>query len=255
MGSGMNVVVGSSLHTGHITVADDVFNGSVVTTLQNQGVGASGITLGKQSGQSAYQLASASVRAQAAADGASAGVLNLLSAGNIGQTGPIVAQSLFVKVGEGATVNLSDPGNAVGTLLVSGGTQVNVTPGATPASTGTATAYDAGTQQFVTVTASANTPVTREPSTGPIGPTEAEIAATPSRTTVESTEALAELRTDVYVRGQFTRPQVCTPANSGGSVTIDVDADPLAQNWLQVRRSAQLSSCSGVRNDSNCSAF
>lgn len=256
MGSGMTVVVGSSRHTGHITVADDVFNGSVVTTLQNQGEGASGITLGKQTGQSAYMTPSASVRAQAAADGASAGVLNLLSAGDINQTGPLSAQSLFVVAGAGAAVNLTDPGNVVGTVLISGGSEVSVAAGAgaTPASTATATGYDAGAQQFDTVTVSANTPDTREPS-GPIGPTEAEIAATPSRNLVESSEALSELRTDVYVRGQFTRPQVCTPANTGGGTPIDVDADPLAQQWLQVRRSAQLSSCSGVRNDSNCSAF
>jgi filamentous hemagglutinin family protein len=254
MGSGMDVVVGSSLHTGHITVADDVFNGAVITTLQNQGTGASGITVGKQSGNALYQVAAASsfATAQATAEGASAGVLNLLSAGNINQTGPIVAQSMVVVAGPGATVNLSDSGNVIGSLVVSGGSQVNVTQGATPASTGTASAYDASAQQFVTITANINgdSPVVR-----PTGPTESEIAAAPSRTTVESTEALADLRTDVYVRGQFTRPQVCTPANTGGSVVIDVDADPLAQNWLQVRRSAQLSSCSGVRNDSNCSAF
>jgi len=254
MGTGMDVVVGSSLHTGHITVADDVFNGSVITTLQNQGAGAKGITVGKQSGNAGYlaQAASSLATAQATSNAATAGVLNLLSAGNINQTGPIVAQSMVVVAGPGATVNLSDPGNVIGSLVVSGGSQVNVTQGATPASTGTASTYDANAQQFVTITANTNgdTPVVR-----PTGPTDSEIAATPSRTTVESTDALSELRTDVYVRGQFTRPQVCTPANTGGGVSVEVNADSLAQNWLQVRRSAQLSSCSGVRNDSNCSAF
>ena len=66
---------------------------------------------------------------------------------------------------------------------------------------------------------------------------------------------LNDARTDVYVKGQMSAPQVCTAANVGGGPIVSVTIDPLAQQWVQVRRSAQLSTCSAVRSDSACSAF
>lgn len=72
----------------------------------------------------------------------------------------------------------------------------------------------------------------------------------------ESSDALNELRTDVYVRGQLSRPQLCTPANTSGAVATEQTAvDPLSLEWTKVRRGAQLTNCSGVQADSNCSAF
>jgi len=184
----------------------------------------------------------------------SAGILNLVSGGNISQTGAIVAQAVNVVTTPQATVTLNNPGNQIGSMLISGGGTVAIPPGVTPSSTGSITVFDAGANQFRTINATSNTGEPVNPDPTPIPETTIDAIA-PSISTVESSDALGELRTDVYVRGQFTRPQVCTPANTGGGVAVDLDADPLAQQWLQVRRSAQLSSCSSVRNDSNCSAF
>ncbi len=249
MGSGLNVIVGSSLHSGRITTADQVFLDPTATaTLQNQGPSSGGIEIGAQGGRPLIQPAQAG-RAQAqAVDTTSAGILNLVSGGNITQTGPIFAQAVNVVTSPQAAVTLNNPGNQIGSMLISGGSPVAITPGATPSANGSITVFDASANQFRTINAVSNN--TTPPDTIPI-----EDAIAPSISTVESSDALGELRTDVYVRGQFTRPQVCTPANTGGGVTADLDADPLAQQWLQVRRSAQLSSCSSVRNDSNCSAF
>jgi len=252
MGSGLNVIVGSSLHSGRITTGDQVFlDPSATATLQNQGPASGGIEIGAQGGQPIDQPAQAG-RAQAqATDTTSAGILNLVSGGNVTQTGPIFAQAVNVVTSPQAAVTLNNPGNQIGSMLISGGSPVAITPGATPSATGSITVFDAGANQFRTINATSNG--NGGTTTSPDIPIEDAIA--PAISTVESSDALGELRTDVYVRGQFTRPQVCTPANTGGGVTADLDADPLAQQWLQVRRSAQLSSCSSVRTDSNCSAF
>ncbi len=252
MGSGLNVIVGSSLHSGRITTGDQVFlDPSATATLQNQGPASGGIEIGAQGGQPIDQPAQAG-RAQAqATDTTSAGILNLVSGGNVTQTGPIFAQAVNVVTSPQAAVTLNNPGNQIGSMLISGGSPVAITPGATPSANGSITVFDAGANQFRTINATSNgNGGTTTPPDIPI-----EDAIAPAISTVESSDALGELRTDVYVRGQFTRPQVCTPANTGGGVTTDLDADPLAQQWLQVRRSAQLSSCSSVRTDSNCSAF
>jgi len=190
------------------------------------------------------------VQAAAADAPATAGTFNLVTTGDVTQTGPLVAQSVTVVAGPQSTVSLNNTGNQIDKLLITGGRTVTTAGAVTPSASGTVTAFDAANDRFVTISATTNPD---GPAT-PVGPSPEQIVA-PSRVSVESTETLAELRTDVYVRGQFTRPQVCTPANTGGNAAVDLDADPLSQQWLQVRRSAQLSSCSGVRSDSNCSAF
>jgi filamentous hemagglutinin family protein len=258
MGDKLNVIVGSSLHSGRITTDDQVFLDPLATaTLQNQGAESGGIVIGAQGGNPLI-LPSQAGRVQAQAvdtsTTTSAGILNLVSGGNISQTGAIVAQAVNVVTTPQATVTLNNPGNQIGSMLISGGGTVAIPPGVTPSSTGSITVFDAGANQFRTINATSNTGEPVNPDPTPIPETTIDAIA-PSISTVESSDALGELRTDVYVRGQFTRPQVCTPANTGGGVAVDLDADPLAQQWLQVRRSAQLSSCSSVRNDSNCSAF
>ena len=92
------VVIGSSAHTGAITVEDGAFtqHGDVSVTLQNQGAGSAGITLG---GGNALQN------------------LGLRSSGNVIQTGALtVTGNLVVEGGAQSTVTLADAGNAIGTL-------------------------------------------------------------------------------------------------------------------------------------------
>ncbi len=260
MGSGYNVVVGSSLHAGRITVEDYVFNGANVATLQNQGQGSAGIYLGAQGGQvisESMPAAAGRVKAQAAASGVTnAGTINLLSSGVVYQTPTgqpgIVANNVNVVAGPNADVFLSNPANQIGSLLVSGGNMVNVaSPGAAAPSSATVTAYNVTTQSFTNYTVSANGASAPAPSPSP----ELQQAVASSRATVQSTEVLNDNRTDVYVKGQMGAPQVCTPTNVGGGTILSVSIDPLAQQWVQVRRSAQLSTCSAVRSDSACSAF
>ncbi|MEY4766042.1 MAG: hypothetical protein RI907_2715 [Pseudomonadota bacterium] len=241
MGENLNIIVGSNKHVGAIVVADQVFNGSTVTTLQNQGANAGGIVLGSQGG--VVQNLSGRSRALAA-EVPTAGTLNLLTSGNVSQGGAITADAVNVVVGPQSSVALNNPDNKIGSLLVSGGNNVNVvTQGARPSSVATVAAYNADSNSFeyLSVSNSSNQAAAQE-------------QITPSVVSVESTDVLNDTRTDVYVRGQFNRPQVCTPANTAGG-SVEVLADMLAQQWLQVRRSAQLSTCSSVRNDSNCSAF
>jgi hypothetical protein len=57
------------------------------------------------------------------------------------------------------------------------------------------------------------------------------------------------------VRGQLGRPLLCTAASTSATAGIEADLAPLAQEWVKVRHSAQLTSCSGVRTDSSCAAF
>ena len=93
------VVIGSSTHTGSITVEDNAFqqHGDVSITLQNQGAGSAGITLG---GGNTLQN------------------LGLRSSGNVTQTpGALtVTGNLVVEGGAQSTVTLANAGNAIGTL-------------------------------------------------------------------------------------------------------------------------------------------
>lgn len=92
------VVIGSSAHSGLITVDGTAFqqHGDVSVTLQNQGAGSAGITLG---GGNALQN------------------LGLRTTGNITQTGALtVTGNLVVEGGAQSTVTLANAGNAIGTL-------------------------------------------------------------------------------------------------------------------------------------------
>lgn len=92
------VVIGSSAHTGLITVESGALrqHGDVSLTLQNQGAGSAGIDLG--------------------ADNTLLN-LGLRSTGNMGQTGPLaVSGSLVIEGGPQSVVTLNNPGNAIGTV-------------------------------------------------------------------------------------------------------------------------------------------
>jgi len=98
IGATGGVVIGSSAHTGSITVEDSAFqqHGDVSVTLQNQGAGSAGITLG--SGNTLQNL-------------------GLRTSGNVAQTGALtVTGNLVVEGGAQSTVTLDNAGNAIGTL-------------------------------------------------------------------------------------------------------------------------------------------
>ncbi len=222
-------VIGSNTHTGRISVQAGALDGAGAVTLQNQGEGTQGIALGGQTG----------IRQ-----------LNLLSSGPITQTGAIDAEVLNLIVGQGANVQLTAAGNRFGTLNVEGAqTPPNVTPGAQPNSVEQdITGFDTATPAFQRFTIAAVTGNGGSPEGGP----EREIDRS-----FEGSDMLNELRTDVYVHGQLSRPQVCTPANTatGGLALGDGGADALALEWVKVRRGPQLTNCAGMRADSSCAAF
>jgi filamentous hemagglutinin family protein len=233
--SSVAMVLGSSNHVGKITVEDNALDGAGNVTLQNQGQGSGGIELGRQD--------------------IIAETLNLVTAGNITQTGPIMVNQLRVITGTGATVALNNAQN-----LINGVSTNNQPPGVAPAgvaaqaslantdSSGIIT-YDQSLGQFRPLSIT-NYEVPREPT--PIIPPAAVHIPRP----FDGPDTLNDLRTDVYVHGQLSRPQICTAANtSGGAVGVQGGAEPLALEWVKVKRSAQLSNCSGVQTDSSCSAF
>ncbi|MBC7957512.1 MAG: filamentous hemagglutinin N-terminal domain-containing protein [Cytophagales bacterium] len=92
---GQGVVVGSSAHTGLITLESNVLttHGTASLTLQNQGTGSAGITLG---------------------GGNTIGSLALMSAGNITQSGALTVQNLALEGGGASNFNLSNTGNLFG---------------------------------------------------------------------------------------------------------------------------------------------
>jgi filamentous hemagglutinin family protein len=228
----LHTVIGSNGHTGLISVADGALDDAGAVTLQNQGAGAQGIELGSQSGEAL--------------------ALSLLSNGNVNQSGPLQVAALNVLVGPQAQATLNNSGNAIGSLSLDSSTQTTVSGQAVPASVssavvlgfdstsaaGTAGASAVGNFETVAITnqpGSQRLPDIPKPFEGP--------------------EALRDLRTDVYVRGQLGRPLLCTAASTSATAGIEADLAPLAQEWVKVRHSAQLTSCSGVRTDSSCAAF
>jgi len=232
----LHTVIGSNGHTGLISVAEGALNGSVndplAVTLQNQGAGAQGIELG---GQSAPALA-----------------LSLLSGGDVSQSGPLQVAALNVLVGPQAQAVLTNRSNLIGSLSYDNRTQTVVSAQALPAATsnsevlgfdstsaaGSAGASAVGNFETVAISYQPN----GRPPVGIPKP-------------FEGPEALRDLRTDVYVRGQLGRPLLCTAASTSATAGIEADLAPLAQEWVKVRHSAQLTSCSGVRTDSSCAAF
>ena len=226
---GPSFVIGSTGQTGLISVADGALDGAGTVTLQNQGEGSEGIQLGQQQ----IQMQS----------------LNLVTTGDITQTGPIMVNALRVISGPNSTVALDSAENQIGSISANN-QPANAAPvgvaAAAPLSNASAAgilSYNSQTGQFEYLEIS-NRGIDTTP-TLPVIPRP-----------FEGPDALNDLRTDVYVHGQLSRPQICTAANtSGGATGPDGGAEPLALEWIKVRRSAQLSNCSGVRTDNSCSAF
>jgi filamentous hemagglutinin family protein len=94
---GRGFVIGSSVHTGLISLLPAALpaGANLSLNLQNQGAGSAGISLG---------------------GGNVLGTLALLSSGNVSQSGPVTAQNLVVQGGAASRVDLSNPGNQFGVL-------------------------------------------------------------------------------------------------------------------------------------------
>ena len=227
----MGVVIGSSEQTGLISVADGALNGAGAITLQNQGDNAAGIELGEQTSQ---------IRS-----------LSLLTSGKVTQSGAINVEALNIIATEPALVQLNNAANRIKSLSFSGLASAPVSAQAAPKaqSVDGIVAYDSGEGAFqalsiVMVGESIQRPDTILP--------DRHLPPRP----FEGPDALSELRTDVYVHGLLSRLQVCTAANTaGGGQGLETNVEPISQEWLKVRRGAQLSNCSGVRADSSCAAF
>ncbi len=96
LSAGQGFVVGSSAHTGLITLAANAFPATTLAmTLQNQGTGSAGLQLGGGNGL---------------------GTLGLLTAGNVNQSGALTAQNLVVQGGTASRIDLSNPANQFGVL-------------------------------------------------------------------------------------------------------------------------------------------
>ncbi|MDO9235264.1 MAG: hypothetical protein Q7U28_04415 [Aquabacterium sp.] len=228
----MGVVIGSSEQTGLISVADGALNGAGAITLQNQGDNAAGIELGEQTSQ---------IRS-----------LSLLTSGKVTQSGAINVDKLNIIATEPALVQLNNAANRIKSLSFSGlaSAPVAAQTAATTQSVDGIVAYDSaeggGFQALSIVMVGESI---QRPDTLPPEPNR------PPRP-FEGPDALSELRTDVYVHGLLSRLQVCTAANTaGGGQGLETNVEPISQEWLKVRRGAQLSNCSGVRADSSCAAF
>lgn len=246
---GAITVIGSNAHSGQISVEDGALNGARTVTLQNQNEQASASASG-----SGNKAAAAAAPAPGGIDlGAQTGAnpalnLTLATAGDITQSGPINVASLQVIGAPGSNVQLNNPGNKISSAIFNNGVlapQINAQ--SLPQSTTTATAMGY----------SVNSGDTASNAFVPLAITYRN-EAPPDRPNLpfESVDALNELRTDVYLHGQFSRPQLCTPANTLAAATAGAGgADPLSLEWTKVRRGAQLSNCSGVQADGNCSAF
>lgn len=252
---GAITVIGSNAHSGQISVEDGALNGARTVTLQNQNEQASASASG-----SGNKAAAAAAPAPGGIDlGAQTGAnpalnLTLATAGDITQSGPINVASLQVIGAPGSNVQLNNPGNQISNAIYNNSVltpQINAQALPSAATTATAMGYsvnsgDTASNAFVPLA------ITYAPNrdTSYIPPEDRP------NLPFESVDALNELRTDVYLHGQFSRPQLCTPANTLAAATAGAGgADPLSLEWTKVRRGAQLSNCSGVQADGNCSAF
>lgn len=236
--SGSLTVIGSDIQTGQISVEAGALNGAGTVTLQNQGTGSGGIDLGAQT------------QANPALN------LGLATAGNITQSGPLNVASLKVIAAPDATVTLNDPGNKIASAIYDNSVlapKIN------------AQALPQSTTQAEAIGYSVNADTPENSTFRPLSinftfsANEGRIYVPPEdrpKLPFESVDALNELRTDVYLHGQFSRPQLCTPTNTAGTPTSDVaEVDPLSLEWTKVRRGAQLTNCSGVQAEGSCSAF
>jgi hypothetical protein len=225
-------VIGSSAHTGQISVQDGALDGAGVVTLQNQGAGSAGISLGEQTEPGLAEL-------------------NLATQGDVTQTGAIKVGTLSLVVGPQSRVTLNDPGNQIAGLSYdSNAPQPVVNSSAVPQSRADIAGYSvdqSAPEANAFVPLAVNFSFNRQTPEVP-----RDVRPRP----FEGPDAINDLRTDVYLRGALTRMQLCTPAQTSGAQPVSVaDADPLSLEWTKVRRGAQLTNCSGVQTENSCSAF
>lgn len=226
---GSVAVIGSDQHTGLISVETGALNGAGSVTLQNEGNGSDGIQLGGQP--------------------QSIQTLSLLTAGGVTQSGPISVQTLNAKVGPQSKLLLNDRGNQISVISFNrGASNLVLASQARPS----AQSNDGVLGYHVDAAPSSNRFQAQAITYNGEG-LEPPVRPHP---VFESTDSLNDLRTDVYLRG-VSKPQVCTPSNTvtGAMSGAEASVDPLALEWSKVRRGAQLTNCSGVRSESNCSAF
>lgn len=135
------ISIGSSAHAGAIDVQNGALSGQSATsfTLQNQGAGSQGITLG---------------------DSIDVRDLGLLTAGNVTQTAPLtVARDLVVQGGAASQVDLTQAGNTVGgNVAFSGVNRLNllVDGPLTIGNNNAITSFNAGTRAAAPVTLTAS---------------------------------------------------------------------------------------------------
>lgn len=254
--AGAITVIGSNAHYGQISVEDGALNGAHTVTLQNQNEQA----MVSPSG-SGNRTAAAAASGPGGIDlGAQTGAnpalnLTLATAGDITQSGPLNAVALQVIGAPGSKVQLNNPGNQIANAIYNNSVlapQLNVQSLPQSTTSATATGYsvnmgDTASNAFVPLAIN----YTYNRNELPYIPPDQR-----PKLPFESVDALNELRTDVYLHGQFSRPQLCTPANTlAATVAGAGQAEPLSLEWTKVRRGAQLSNCSGVQADGNCSAF
>lgn len=254
--SGAITVIGSNVHSGQISVDDGALNGAGKVTLQNQNeqpTASASSSGNKTAAAAAPTPGGIDLGAQTGANPAL--TLTLATAGDITQSGPINVASLQVIGAPGSKVQLNNPANQIGNAIYNNGVlapQINAQSLPQSTTSATATGYsvntgDTASNAFVPLAINYTFNRNENPYITP-----------PDRPKLpfESVDALNELRTDVYLHGQFSRPQLCTPANTlAAATTGSGEAEPLSLEWTKVRRGAQLSNCSGVQADGNCSAF
>lgn len=130
--SAAGVVIGSSLQSGRITLADasPVGSAALRLSLQNEAAGSGGITLGAA---------------------LSADRLGLLSAGDISQTAAVTANQLLVRAAQASSVDLSNAANRIGTLAFDAPRALTVrTQGTLTIGGATIAAFDAAGGLFTT---------------------------------------------------------------------------------------------------------
>lgn len=250
------IVIGSAEHAGVITVADGALVGARSVTLQNQAVASSSTAAFAisaavgEGGTDVLQSGGIVLGQQQQQNGAGVGQLNLLTNGNITQTGPITVGELNLVTSPSSSVQLTNPQNRITKLNYSGDARPSVSNQAKASSDGTSgvLAFSQGANnsfQLISLEA-------RRPSA-----VDEIINQYHVPRPLEGPEVLGDLRTDVYVHGQLSRPQICTAAStaSAGRLLDANGADPLSMEWTKVRRGAQLTNCSGVQAENSCSAF
>ncbi|MEO8153268.1 MAG: filamentous hemagglutinin N-terminal domain-containing protein [Rhizobacter sp.] len=122
------IVIGSSLHSGLITLEPGALDnpGNLSLTLQNQGAGSAGISVG----------------------GNSLDTLGLMSSGNITQNGALSVQNLVLAGGSTSTFTLNDPNNAINVLAFDPPASLEVQAQGLTIDAATASSFNAGLGNF-----------------------------------------------------------------------------------------------------------